>query len=58
VLIDVATPDGKQSGNDSVVSTENLLTVRQAQITRIIGQLPSSHMAQVDAALKASLALT
>ena len=60
VLIDVSTPAGKRSGliNDSVVSTENLLTVRQAHITRTIGQLPVALMDQVDLALKSSLALS
>jgi mRNA interferase MazF len=59
VLIDVATPEGQQSGllATSVVSTENLLTVRQSQIVRTIGSLPVSIMRQVDAALKESLAL-
>ena len=60
VLIEVSTPDGKQSGliNDSVISTENLLTVRQSHVTRTIGQLPGSLMDQVDLALKSSLALS
>jgi len=60
VLVDVSTPEGKQSGliNNSVVSTENLLTVRQAQITRSIGQLPDSLMNQVNLALKSSLAIS
>ena len=60
VLIDVSTPDGQQSGliNNSAVSTENLLTVKQAHITRTIGQLPRALMDQVDLALKSSLALT
>jgi len=60
VLIGVSTPEGKQSGliNNSVVSTENLLTVRQSQITRTIGQLPTSLMDEVNVALKSSLALS
>lgn len=59
VLVEVATPEGKQSGliSDSVVSTENLLTVRQTHIRRTIGQLPDALLDQVDEALKASLAL-
>jgi mRNA interferase MazF len=59
VLIDVTTPEGRQSGltRTSVVSCENLLTVRQSHIQRRIGSLPDSLMRKVDAALKASLAL-
>jgi len=60
VLIDVSTPDGKQSGliNKSVVSTENLLAVRQSHVTRTIGRLPDALMNQVDLALKSSPALS
>lgn len=59
VMIDVSTPEGQQSGliNNSVVSTENLLTVKQTQITRTIGSLPTGLMDQVDVALKSSLDL-
>jgi mRNA interferase MazF len=59
VLIDVTTPDGQQSGllRTSVVSCENILTVRQAHIQTTIGTLPPVLMQQVDSALKASLGL-
>ncbi len=59
VLIDPGTPDGKGSGllSPSVVSCENLVTVRQAHIVRKIGQLSNTTMQSVDLALKASLAL-
>ena len=59
VLVDVATPDGRQTGllATSVVSAENLLTVRQAHVRKTIGRLPAGLMRQVDDALKASLAL-
>jgi mRNA interferase MazF len=59
VLVDVATPDGKQTGllSNSVISTENLLTVRQAHVRRTIGRLSAGLMRQVDDALKVSLAL-
>lgn len=58
VFIDVNTPAGQQSGliGDSVVTCENLITIRQSQARRI-GSLPPEVMRQVDAALKASLAL-
>lgn len=60
VLVDLATPDGNSSGllSTSAISCENLITVRQTQIVRKLGVLPSSLMAQVDLALKAALGLT
>jgi mRNA interferase MazF len=59
VLVDVGTPDGRQSGlkQTSVVSCENILTVVQADILRTIGHLPATLMQRVDQALKFSLAL-
>jgi len=59
VFVDVATPDGKQTGllSNSIVSTENLLTVRQAHVRKTIGRLSAALMRQVDDALKNSLAL-
>jgi len=59
VLIDVATPAGKQSGllATSVVSCENLLTVRQAHVRRTLGTLPPELMQEVDEALVESLGL-
>jgi len=59
VLIDVNTPEGKQSGlkQPSVVSCENILTVVQSDILRTIGTLPDSLMKKVEQALKVSLAL-
>ena len=58
VLIDVTTPAGQQSGliATSVVTCENLITIRQSQ-THKIGSLPADLMQQVDDALKASLSL-
>jgi mRNA interferase MazF len=59
VLVDVLTPDGRQSGlkQNSVVSCENLLTARQSDILHTIGHMPSGLMQRVDVALKVSLAL-
>jgi mRNA interferase MazF len=59
LLIDVATPDGQQSGlnQDSAVTCGNLFTVVQTKIRRVIGSLPASAMAQIDACLKAALEL-
>ena len=54
VLLDSS--EGKQSGllTDSVVMTDNLATVANQAIDRVIGTLP---MTQVDAALKHTLGL-
>jgi mRNA interferase MazF len=59
VLLDVQTPEGRQSGlkQTSVVSCENLLTVAQSDILRTISHLPDALMQRVDQALKVSLAL-
>ena len=58
VPIEVNTPAGRQSSliADSVVTCENLITIRQTQ-ARPIGSLPPDVMQKVDAALKVSLAL-
>jgi mRNA interferase MazF len=59
VLIEPQTPEGKRSGllATSVVSCENLLTVRQAHIIRRIGRLTDQQMQLVADALKVSLDL-
>jgi mRNA interferase MazF len=59
VLIDVNSPDGKQSGlkQTSVISCENILTVVKADIQRTIGHLPAALMKRVDDSLKFSLGL-
>ena len=59
VIIDLSTPEGRQSGllRTSIVSCENILTVRQAHVQRKIGSLPDALMQQVNIALKASLGL-
>ncbi len=57
LLIEVATPAGRQSGlvNDSAVACENIYTVRQTGIIRVIGSLPEDVMRKVQECLKASL---
>ena len=59
VLIDIATPDEQGSGlsRASAVKCENLYTLSQQTVLRTIGHLSNPLMQQVDAALKASLAL-
>lgn len=56
VLISLSTSEGQQSGllSDSVVMTDNLATVAESGIDRIIGSIP---MAQVDEALRQTLGL-
>lgn len=49
-------PEGQQSGvlSDSVVMTDNLATVLESAVSRVIGSLP---MAEVDQALRHTLGL-
>ncbi|HEX5082353.1 MAG TPA: type II toxin-antitoxin system PemK/MazF family toxin [Blastocatellia bacterium] len=56
VLISLSTPEGSRSGllSDSVVMTDNLATVVETAINRVIGALPMSN---VNAALRHSLNL-
>lgn len=60
LLIDPATPEGRQSGllHPSAIKCENLLTVEQLLVLRRIGSLSSAAMIRVDNCLKASLELT
>ena len=52
----LATPEGQQSGllTDSVVMCDNLATIAETEIDRVIGTLP---MAKIDAALRYTLGL-
>ena len=54
--VSLSTPQGQRSGllTDSVVMTDNLATVADSQIYRIIGSLPMTH---VDTALRYTLGL-
>jgi mRNA interferase MazF len=56
VTVPRTSPAGRQSGllTDSVLMTDNLATVSDAAIGRVIGSLP---MADIDAALRATLNL-
>lgn len=60
LLIEAASATGQQAGllNDSAVSCENVFTVRQDTIIRLIGSLPPNVMQQVDECLKASFGLS
>jgi mRNA interferase MazF len=56
VVVEVSTPIGQQSGllTDSVVMTDNLATIAEAAIDRMIGTLP---MTDIDTALRPTLKL-
>jgi mRNA interferase MazF len=60
LLIEVATPEGQQSGllHDSLVSCNNLATIEQTLINKVIGSLPAHVMQNVNDCLKAALELT
>jgi mRNA interferase MazF len=51
-----STPEGQQSGllTDSVVMTDNLATIAEAAVDRVVGKLP---MADIDIALRYTLGL-
>jgi mRNA interferase MazF len=59
VLVDPTTAEGKSSGltHVSAVKCENLYTLPQQSILRIIGQLSPALLHKLDEALKASLQL-
>ena len=56
VTVLLSTPEGRQSGllTDSVVMTDNLATIAESEIDRVIGSLP---MTKVDIALRHTLGL-
>jgi len=56
VIVRLSTREGQQSGllTDSVIMTDNLATVSETEIDRIIGKLP---MAKIDEALRHTLGL-
>jgi len=56
VTVLLSTSEGRQSGllTDSVVMTDNLATIADSEIYRVIGRLP---MTEVDAALRHTLGL-
>lgn len=59
LLVEASSPAGQQAGllMDSAVSCENLYTVRQDAITRIIGNFPEEIMQRLALCLQESLAL-
>lgn len=59
LAIDIATPDGQQTGLsiNSVVQCENLVTIDRQLIYRIRGKLSTALILKVDDCLKAALQL-
>lgn len=59
VLVDLNTPDGRQSGLrfDSVVNCVNLVTLDKTKVLRHLGNLSNVLMRKVGDALKAALEL-
>lgn len=60
VLIEVATSEGQQSGllHDSMVSCNNLATIEQSLIDKVIGSLSPLLMQKVNDCLKAALEIS
>jgi mRNA interferase MazF len=56
ILVELVSPEGAGSGllTDSVVMTDNLVTIQTAAVGRVIGSLP---MERVDMALRRTLGL-
>ena len=56
VQVSLASVEGRQSGllTDSVVMTDNLATISDSEIDRVVGSMP---MGEVEAALRHTLAL-
>lgn len=59
LYIDISTPDGQRSGllHNSVVSCNNLNTLHEQRIRRVIGKLSDVTMQQIDDCLKAALGI-
>lgn len=59
LLVDIATPEGQQTGlhRTSVVNCTNLFTVEQTLVIQAIGVMPQALMQHVSDCLKASLEL-
>jgi mRNA interferase MazF len=60
LVIDISTPEGKQSGllHSSVVNCNTLTTIRQDEVLRVLGSLAGNSMQQIEQCLKAALAIS
>src|SRR5437773_1983316 len=59
LLVDISTPEGKQTGlrQDSVVNCVNLFTIEQSCVLHTIGSLPPALLRKIDICLKSALDL-
>ena len=59
LMIDISTPEGKQTGlrQNSVINCVNLFTIDQTRILHVIGSLPTALILKVDDCLKTALGL-
>jgi mRNA interferase MazF len=59
LLIDISTPEGAASGllHNSVVKAENLLTIMQPDVRRVIGHLPDALMDHMNECMRQSLGI-
>jgi mRNA interferase MazF len=57
LIVDIATADGKQTGLriNSVVQCENLITLDQSLILRVIGRFPANLLQKINPCLRAAL---
>ena len=60
LLLDVSTPDGKQTGliTNSVVNCVNLFTIEQRKVLRTLGRLAPTLPRQIDDGLKVAFSLS
>ena len=60
LYVDIATPEGKQSGllNNSTIKAEHLDTVDQRDIVRVIGHLPEPIMRRLDQCIQSALGMS
>jgi mRNA-degrading endonuclease toxin of MazEF toxin-antitoxin module len=60
VFIDASTPDGKQSGllKDSLISCNNIATIEQSFVSKIIGSLAAPILKEMNDCLRAALEIT
>ncbi|MFN0197497.1 MAG: type II toxin-antitoxin system PemK/MazF family toxin [Planctomycetaceae bacterium] len=59
VLIDITHPDWIASGllRPSVINCSNIYTIRQSDVSRVVGTLSVATMQEIDACLRAALAI-
>jgi mRNA interferase MazF len=59
LLIEIATPDGRQTGliMDSAVNCANLFTIHRSKVVQIVGNCSTTLQAGLDLCLKSALGL-